>query len=105
MQIVVMKGWQGFADRLQLLSHLLAYCKKNNATICVDWRDKIWGQEKEDLADYFDIMDIPTISIQEVVEKAKAGASVFPSTWTIEMLEKPFMKLVLIFPKELMQLL
>jgi hypothetical protein len=89
MQIVVMKGWQGFADRLQLLSHLLAYCKKNDATICVDWRDKIWGQEKEDFADYFDIMDIPTISIQEVVEKAKAGASVFPSTWTIEMLENP----------------
>jgi hypothetical protein len=89
MQIVVMKGWQGFSDRLQLLSHLLSYCKKNNAIICIDWRDKIWGQEKEDFADYFEILDIPTITIQEVVEKAKAGASVFPSTWTLEMLENP----------------
>ena len=89
MQIVVMKGWQGFADRLQLLSHLLNYCKKNNATICVDWRDKIWGQEVEDFSDYFEVIGIPTITIQEVVEKAKSGASIYPSTWTLEMLEKP----------------
>ena len=89
MQIVVMKGWQGFADRLQLLSHLLNYCKKNNATICVDWRDKIWGQEVEDFSDYFEVIGIPTITIQEVVKKAKSGASIYPSTWTLEMLEKP----------------
>ena len=92
MQIVVMKGWQGFADRLQLLSHLLNYCKKNNATICVDWRDKIWGQEVEDFSDYFEVIGIPTIRIHEVVAKVKAGASVFPSTWTLEMLEKPSTK-------------
>ena len=89
MQIVVMKGWQGFADRLQLLSHLLNYCKKNNATICVDWRDKIWGQEVEDFSDYFEVIGIPTITIQEVIKKAKSGASIYPSTWTLEMLEKP----------------
>ena len=87
-----MKGWQGFADRLQLLSHLLNYCKKNNATICVDWRDKIWGQEVEDFSDYFEVIGIPTIRIHEVVAKVKAGASVFPSTWTLEMLEKPSTK-------------
>jgi len=86
-QVVVMKGWQGFADRLQLLSHLLSYCKTNDAAICLDWRDKIWGQGEEDFSDYFEILGIPTITLQKTVEMAKRGAKIFPDAWTIDLLE------------------
>lgn len=82
-QIVVMKGWEGFADRLQCLSHLLHYCIVNNADICIDWRDDMWGQEKYDFHDYFEIVGVNTITINKVLERIKNGASVIPSTWSL----------------------
>ena len=58
-QILVVKGWEGFADRLQALSHCMNYCIKYNAAICIDWRDYMWGQDNEDFSDYFEIVGIP----------------------------------------------
>ena len=57
-QILLLKGWEGFADRLQVLSHCINYCKVNQAAICVDWRDNMWGQETFDFHDYFEIIGI-----------------------------------------------
>jgi len=88
-QIVLMKGNQGFADRLQVLSHCLHYCILNNASICIDWRDELWGQEKLDFNDYFEVLDINIISVGEVVERLKNGSSVFPQAWTIKDIEDP----------------
>jgi hypothetical protein len=83
-QIVVMKGWEGFADRLQVLSHCLQYCIVHKAAICVDWRDYMWGQEKLDFSDYFEIIGIPVVSLSDVVQLVKGGASVYPSAWDLE---------------------
>jgi hypothetical protein len=83
-QIVVMKGWEGFADRLQVLSHCLHYCIIHKAAICVDWRDDMWGQEKLDFSDYFEIIGIPVVSLSNVIQLVKGGASVYPSAWNLE---------------------
>jgi hypothetical protein len=86
-QIVVVKGWEGFADRLQVLSHCLKYCIVHKAAICVDWRDYMWGQETLDFSDYFEIIGIPVMSLSDVVKRVKEGASVYPKAWNLETIE------------------
>ena len=86
-QIVVMKGWEGFADRLQVLSHCLHYCIVHKAAICVDWRDEMWGQENLDFSDYFEIIGIPVVTLSDVIQRVKQGASVYPTAWDLETIE------------------
>jgi len=88
-QIVVFKGNMGFCDRLQVLSHCMHYCLIHKATLCVDWRDELWGQNIHDFHDYFELINIDTISINEVSEIVKNGASVFPSIWTSTDIAEP----------------
>jgi hypothetical protein len=85
-QIVVLKGTCGFGDRLQVLSHCMEYCIINNATLCVDWRDPLWGQGTLDFSDYFEIIGIPTITLDKVIDKIKNGATIYPKKWTIDSL-------------------
>jgi hypothetical protein len=84
--ILVLKGWEGFADRLQVLTDSIHYCVVNRATICVDWRDYMWGQSEMDFSDYFDIIGLQTIPLSEVVDKLKGGATITPPVWTPELL-------------------
>ena len=67
-QVVVVKGCEGFADRLQSLSHCLQYCLQNNAAICVDWRDDLWGQQTRDFADYFEVVDVSYLTLDDVAQ-------------------------------------
>jgi hypothetical protein len=82
-----MKAWEGFADRLQVLSHLMMYCLVNHAILCVDWRDENWGQGKWDFSDFFEIIGMPVIPL-EMVNRIK-DAKIVPSCWTKEFIEKP----------------
>lgn len=93
-QIVVVKGWEGFADRLQVLSHCMQYCIVNDASICVDWRDEMWGQGETDFHDYFELIGIDTIRIESVVERMVSGATVYPSSWSISDISTPMNKLI-----------
>ncbi len=88
-QIVVMKGFEGFADRMQVLSHCINYCKVNDAVLCVDWRDEMWGQGTLDFWDYFEIVGIATISLDDVVKEIDLGASIVPNCWTKKLIVDP----------------
>jgi hypothetical protein len=88
-QILVVKGWEGFADRLQVLSHCMNYCIKYKAAICVDWRDYMWGQGTEDFSDYFEIVGIPVVSLATVLSRVTAGAIVNPPAYTYDLLREP----------------
>jgi len=93
-QILVMKGWEGFADRLQILSHSLQYCIVNDAILCVDWRDEMWGQGDTDFHDYFDILGIETTTIDEVTSRIQSGATYYPPSWTVADLVSPMTKYI-----------
>ena len=88
-QILVVKGWEGFADRLQALSHCINYCIKYKAAICIDWRDYMWGQGKEDFSDYFEIVGIPVVPLSIVLSRITAGASINPPAYTYDLLREP----------------
>lgn len=84
-----MKGFEGFADRMQVLSHCINYCKVNSAALCVDWRDEMWGQGVLDFWDYFEILGIETISLDDVVIGIDLGASIEPKGWTKKLIIDP----------------
>jgi hypothetical protein len=88
-QILLIKGWQGFADRLQVISHAIHYCLQHNANICVDWRDDMWGQGREDFTDYFEILGVLSVPLTTVIEKVKNGALVNPPAYTLEHISDP----------------
>lgn len=93
-QIVVVKGWEGFADRLQILSHSMQYCIQNNAVLCVDWRDEMWGQGDTDFNDYFDIIGVETTTMNVVINRIQTGATCFPASWTVADLSAPMTKYI-----------
>jgi hypothetical protein len=88
-QIFVVKGWEGFADRLQALSHCMNYCLKYKTAICIDWRDYMWGQGTEDFSDYFEIVGIPVVPLSTVLSRLEAGATVNPPAYTYDLLRDP----------------
>jgi hypothetical protein len=88
-QILLIKGWQGFGDRLQVISHGIHYCLQHNANICIDWRDNMWGQGIEDFADYFEIIGVLSVPLSTVIEKVKNGARVNPPAYTLEHISDP----------------
>ena len=93
-QILVVKGWEGFADRLQALSHCINYCIKYKAAICIDWRDYMWGQGKEDFSDYFEIVGIPVVPLSTVLSRVTEGASINPPAYTYELLREPLSQVI-----------
>jgi hypothetical protein len=106
-QIVVLKGAAGFCDRLQVLSYCVQYCLKNDAILCVDWRDNFWGQGKLDFSDYFDLIDIETISLNDVLNKINNETKIYPAAWNYDEIKSvpnnthDFNRFVLKFDKEL----
>ena len=92
-QIVVMKAWEGFADRLQVLSNLITYCLKHKAFLCIDWRDENWGQGRWDFHDFFEIIGIPVVTLETV--NMIVGAKIVPSCWAREYIAQPMNRLFL----------
>jgi len=90
MPVVVMKATEGFADRLQVLSHCIRYCKDHNAYLCVDWSDGIWGNGEFNFQDVFELKGIKTMTKDAVLVLAKQpGVKINPPCWTAEKIWRP----------------
>jgi hypothetical protein len=80
-QILVVKGIEGFCDRLAVLAYCIRYCIVNDALLCVDWRDNMWGQRTLDFDSYFDLINVNTISIEDAVKTIDENTTYFPTVW------------------------
>ena len=49
----LLKGCEGFGDRLQCLLQAIEYCKKTGRTLIVDWEDEHWCHEEGKGFDYY----------------------------------------------------
>jgi len=89
---LLVKGWCGFADRLQCISAALTYAKKHNRIICVDWTDVIWKGDTPDMN--FDTFlelvceGISVISLDELLQKQNE-LSIYPPPWKGQLEKKP----------------
>ena len=75
---LISKGWEGFCDRLQCLSHCVSLALNYNRILCVDWEDRIWSHGEGGFYRYFDLVDLPYITSAEQIPR---DLEVFPAFW------------------------
>jgi len=89
---LLVKGWCGFADRLQCMSAAMTYAKKHNRVLCVDWTDSIWKGDTPDMNfdTFFDITceGLQTVPLQELLDKQN-DMSIYPDIWKGQLDKKP----------------
>jgi hypothetical protein len=61
--IIIHKGIEGFADRLQVLSNSMEYAKLNSALLSIDWSD-YWFND--DFYYYFEVLGLKTIKPADI---------------------------------------
>ena len=98
---LLVKGWCGLCDRLQCMSAAMAYAKKHNRIICVDWTDVIWKGDTLNMNfdTFFDLTceGISMIGLDELLQKQNE-LSIHPPAWkgqlektpALFMYEKPY---------------
>ena len=72
---LVIKGWEGFSDRLQCLSYAVTCALRYNRTLYVDWTDDIWGTS---FYDYFYFENLHYIDDYRKIPKQ---CTVYPQFW------------------------
>ena len=75
-KVIVSKGWEGFADRLQCLSYCIDVAVKYNRHLYVDWYDTMW---QTGFYTYFDVRG---------VLRGEPEGTAYPEFWN-DALEKP----------------
>ncbi len=76
---LISKGWEGFADRLQCLSHCVAMALQHERVLFVDWDDRIWSHGEGGFFRYFVLVDLCYVTSAEAIPRAMP---VFPPFWT-----------------------
>lgn len=75
---LVVKGWLGFGDRLEVLKMWIKYALDNKLSVYVDWTDSIWCHQSETFYSYFDIPSLPRLqSLDDIPNDAK----IHPPYW------------------------
>jgi len=73
MKYLLVKGFLGFGDRLEVLAMCINFAQVNHMKLRVDWSDSVWG---DSFYNYFSI-NIPSFEMDELTE----DLSVYPAFW------------------------
>ena len=92
MKFVVLKGQEGFADRLQCLLQVISYSKKTFRTIVIDWRDDHWcHSKKSDTELGIGLKDVETIELGQFLKiVGSKKMSIYPSSWEGKLNDQQF---------------
>jgi len=88
---LLVKGWCGFADRLQCMSAAMTYAKKHKRIVCVDWTDVIWKGDTPNMNfdTFFELTceGVSTIGLDELLQKKEL--SIYPPVWKGQLEKRP----------------
>ena len=71
-RVVILKGAEGFADRMQCLMQAIRYASATCRTLVVDWRDEDWSHDPSGpLSDYLSIEGLDTLAIADFLDQLK----------------------------------
>lgn len=94
LKFVVLKGVQGFGDRLQCLLQAIRYAKVTRRYLVVDWRDPDWTHDpKLPIHTFFTFSDVPSFGLQEFQAYWNTHAhnlTVFPRPWESVLLDSSY---------------
>ena len=93
-RFVVLKGVQGFGDRLQCLLQAIWYAKQTGRYLVVDWRDPDWSHDTSlPLKHWFTLVDVPTMDLTSFLAYWEANCtqlSLTPASWTDRLADPSF---------------
>lgn len=95
MKYIILKGFEGFGDRLQSLLYCIKYALYTNRILVVDWTDYMWcSSDQENFEHYFKLENVNYISYSKFVRmyktyNQKMQFTVFPSIWKDNVLKQP----------------
>ena len=88
-RFAVLKGVQGFGDRLQCLLQAIWYAETTGRTLVIDWRDSDWTHDPaQPLEQWFSLPQLLTMALEEFLAYWKANGhqmSVMPNPWASRM--------------------
>lgn len=98
MRIVLLKGLEGFGDRLQCLLQAISYAKATGRILVVDWRDSHWTHDQSlEFEHYFRLEGLKTLGFSSFISEAQAystsgrdGASVVPEAWSNRLVDPDY---------------
>jgi len=95
MKYCILKGIEGWGDRLQCLLQAIEYCEKTKRTLIIDWRDTNWQQDRSDhIINYFSIKNINTQSIENFCINEKKIDSIVPDSWRDEIYNSDYQRFI-----------
>jgi hypothetical protein len=88
---VIVKGAEGFGDRLQCLLQAVRYAKRTSRTLVVDWRDEHWCHDgRSGFSDYFGLIGVRSAEVSELSVALSDGPSTLSSDkWTSRAVGEP----------------
>ncbi|MEK9556155.1 MAG: hypothetical protein VW352_06900 [Gammaproteobacteria bacterium] len=93
MKFVMLKGMEGFGDRLQTLLQAIRYATVTKRTLIIDWRDNNWAGSTQINADYyFKLNTLPNFNLESFsiyYQHQGSELTVFPTAWKNYVLERP----------------
>lgn len=84
-RFVVLKGVQGWGDRLQCLLQAIWYAKATGRLLVLDWRDPDWCHDTSiPIKHWFTLQDVPTLELESFLtiwQRHGTQLSLMPATW------------------------
>ena len=97
-KFVVLKGAEGFGDRLQCLTQAISYASQTQRILVVDWRDEHWSHDPLlKFSEYFEIKGVKNIEFNCFIKffiENKKSLKVFPEAWGDVMADPNFISLI-----------
>ena len=80
---VLVKGAEGFGDRMQCLLQAVRYAKRTARTLVVDWRDDHWCHDgRTGFGEFFTLIGVRSASIVDLVHALEDVPTVHPARWS-----------------------
>lgn len=95
MKYIILKGFEGFGDRVQSLLYCIKYALFTKRILVVDWTDYMWCDNiRENFEHYFKLEKVDYIPYKDFVSmyekySEKVHFTVVPSVWNNRLMIKP----------------
>ena len=88
---VLVKGAEGFGDRMQCLLQALRYAKRTSRTVVVDWRDEHWCHDggRTGFGEYFSLIGVRSASIGDLAIALGDVPTISSARWTPSAVAEP----------------
>jgi hypothetical protein len=80
---ILLKGAEGFGDRMQCLLQAIRYARRSSRRLVVDWRDEHWCHDgRSGFDEYFELVGVRGADMDELSRALTATPALSSSQWT-----------------------